>query len=1670
VAPATAVSLILSLGPAPLGTVPDVVGQPQASAEADIVAAQFAVGGIGARHDATAAFGVVLSQSPAAGSQATPGSAVDLVISLGRPPGTLDLDGDGYTGDGGDCNDSDAAINPGAIDVPGDGIDQNCNGADSIGGDTTPPTAAIASPADLAEVTMPTDIVGTATDDHFLRYTLTVAEVDSSATTTIGAGTTAVTGGVLGRLDPTLLENGLYRVRLVVEDVNGQRAVNERVYRVEGTGKVGHFRLSFTDLSVPVAGVPVTVTRTYDSRVRSARDFGFGWSLELKTGTYRHNRTPGEGWIIQDQPFLGGSLPCIGGSQETRSHLTEVRLSDRESYRFALEVTNGSLGITGACEGTASFRFVDGSRPGATLEILGSTGVIYLRGGDDVVLDMDAFLAGTSVAYNPARVRLTLPDGTQVDLERGAGVTRIADLNGRELLLTPQGLVHSSGRSIRFSRDASHRITRITDPRGESLDYGYDAAGDLTTFVDQAGHQTTFAYDTTHRLTEIRDALGRVSRSEYDADGRLVAVIDPTGNRTSFTHDLDTRTETITDRLGHQTVLEYDARGNVVRRVDPLGQVSIFTYDARDNRLTETDALGHTRSFTYDTRDNVVTVTDPLSHTTTFTYNARNRVLTVSDARGGVTEFAYDSRDNVVLEVDATGSRTTHTYDASGNRTSTTDPTGARWAFAYDAAGQVIRTTTPVGQVRDMARDANGNVTREARPTDVSGATEIATTTFTYDALNRRTRIINAGGAQHSISYTAAGQAATQTDAAGGVTTFSYDDQDRLVRTLYPDGTSDTASYDAEGRRTAITDRSGRTTQFAHDALGRRVTTTYADDASTQAVYDAAGRQTSAIDELGRVTTFTYDAAGRRTGTRDPLGVLTGLAYDQTGRVVSSTDGNGRITTFEYDAEGRPTRTIFADGTSAAGTYDAAGRLVSQTDPAGNVTRFEYDARGALTRVIDPLNHATSYAYNDLDKRVSQTDALGNVTRFAYDRLGRLIQTTLPLGQTETRAYDVAGRLIALRDFNGALTTYTYDAMFRMTGRTLPEGETHRFTFTPTGLIANLSDRTGTTTFSYDLRDRPTLARGPDGAEIRYAYDAAGHRTDVTTPGGSVAYGYDLAGRLTQVTDMEGRQSTFAYDAGGNLTTLAYPNGIEARYEYDGVNRLTDLTHRRGATTLRSFRYSLGPVGNRTRVVEDTGRTVDYAYDGLFRLTAETVSVPGQPPTSLVYSYDAAGNRVSQTGAAGTVTYVYDANSRLIQSGGQTFTYDANGNLLATQGAGGLTTYAYDGMHRLMRATVGGTTTESAYNALGHRVRTTDATGVTQYLIDPFGAQALSQVLRETTPTGAADYVRGGQTLLSMHRPTGTSFYLHDGHASTRMLADPAGVITDRYDYDSFGNVVARQGTTPNEFLFAGQRLDSQLGFYDLRARLYDPLAGRFTSRDPFAGNVFDPGSLHPYTYAHNDPVNRSDPSGQFTLLETMTVSASVGILAGYAYAAQNYYYYRSAELAFEVGVDAAFSYGSLAMDAVGAGALIRTVGKEIVLAVAKVMAGKTVVNQTGRNAGKSIAQRLTDQLENVLCRTNNIKKCGLEVVSVAEAEGKIAKSIAEESAQLELQEARALAREAAEQAATKKFLQQQGVKGAENVTATISEVRDVSVAATGGAVRTVVAWWMKKVKGFFSN
>jgi RHS repeat-associated protein len=123
-------------------------------------------------------------------------------------------------------------------------------------------------------------------------------------------------------------------------------------------------------------------------------------------------------------------------------------------------------------------------------------------------------------------------------------------------------------------------------------------------------------------------------------------------------------------------------------------------------------------------------------------------------------------------------------------------------------------------------------------------------------------------------------------------------------------------------------------------------------------------------------------------------------------------------------------------------------------------------------------------------------------------------------------------------------------------------------------------------------------------------------------------------------------------------------------------------------------------------------------------------------------------------------------------------------------------------------------------------------------------------------------YVLGGSGLIAQKHGSNVSYVSPDALGSTRTLTNAAGNITDTYTYEAFGEVLSQTGTTDTNYLYAGQQFDEVTQLYSMRARYYDPNAGRFLARDTWAYNFQNPVELNRYVYAMGNPVTYTDPSG----------------------------------------------------------------------------------------------------------------------------------------------------------------------------------------------------------------
>ncbi len=645
--------------------------------------------------------------------------------------------------------------------------------------------------------------------------------------------------------------------------------------------------------------------------------------------------------------------------------------------------------------------------------------------------------------------------------------------------------------------------------------------------------------------------------------------------------------------------------------------------------------------------------------------------------------------------------------------------------------------------------------------------------------------------------------------------------------------------------------------------------------ATTSYTYYNDGRKATSTDPNQNTWHYNYDPAGRLMSTVDAQNNTTQYAYDDAGNQIQITDPKGHVTKQQYDARRRLTTTTYDDKTTTEYSYDGPGNLTGVTDQANNTVNYTYDYSNQLRSVIQTASpnpqNTTAYQYDADGNLTNLTDANSHTTLNGFDFLNQLNLEAMPAGQQQTRTYDAAGNLQTLTDYNGKTTTYTYDTLNRLLSRTPDPTLTdtpESFTYTATGKRATMTDASGTTIYTYDAQDRLQTKATPEGT-LTYTYDAAGNVVSMTSSnanGVSVAYTYDSLNRLATVVDnrlpVGQNTTTYSYDPASNLATVAYPNGLQSQFTYDTLNRLTAMNAAKA-----SYGYTLSPTGNRTGAVESSGRTLNWSYDGIYRLTNETISLdPHSINGSVGYGLDPVGNRQSQTSSIagiGTGSFTYDPDDRL-----NTETYDANGNTLTSGGK----TFAYDFENRLESMTEGTVAVTIQYDADGNRVAKTANGVTTRYLVDDLNPTGYAQVVEEVTGGAVTRQYTYGLQRISQNQQLSSawtpSFYGYDGGGSVRLLTDATGTVTDTYDYNTWGNEVNTTGSTPNAHLYRGEEYDSDLGSYYLRARYFNPVAGRFLTRDSRDAELLDPTTFHRYLYAAGDPVNRRDPTGHGAVMD----------------------------------------------------------------------------------------------------------------------------------------------------------------------------------------------------------
>jgi len=831
---------------------------------------------------------------------------------------------------------------------------------------------------------------------------------------------------------------------------------------------------------------------------------------------------------------------------------------------------------------------------------------------------------------------------------RGANDTSVAattrfvyDANGNQIREHDDDLDVDTGDSPNtYTYDLFDRMTGVTDELSNTGDIVYDRAGFVSQQVSRGPDtgassipevlsETFYEYDEIGRLFQIDrahfDAVGETALADGLLSPPVANVPSRTANLNSsvFIYDADDRTTTVIDDNLHSAAFAYDAADRLTQSNDPRGNIRILRYDADgqviDEQEQEVADVGAgqayiSRTFVDELGRPIVEVS-PLGNSTRFLYDSRGNTLQAADAQADSTgnASALDAYAEHLfnaswpdIAVSGRGNRTVNTFDGASRLTSrvmhrTSDGTGNGSALdtitvslGYDAASRLISQT-----------DSNANQTR-----------------YAYDALSRRTAIINADATQRLFFYDRASNLRHVRDERGVVTRYTVDKLGRRTETTIqnlPPGagqiTYELYEYDGLSRMTRG-ENNHSILSPRYDSLGPVIR----EDQTINVGTDRLLKTDPFTSTVQKVVTASFDGVGNRTQIVYSGGTVVNETYDQDDRRKLVKDGATTVAEYMYIGSGR--------------------RLLERRLPQGAVTLYRtYDGDRRVTRhdqrrTTDSMRIAGfSYAYDRMGNRwyertitnnTNPSEAMGSGEAYAYDSVYRMLDyyegvpsASLDLLQNNTPRWGASITYATYRRYDldavgNRLQTQAngvVDVVYALNG---DDFKTNQYTFTNDTFqhydAAGDLLQDGNATFFYDSSDE--LVQSLQAVDTRYRHDVLGRRVSKRTASGNFpgwSYGhsvfihfgpqlieeYDAAGafrkewlygvdvdepirqRAPDYADINGNGNTtelvalyYLTNSLGTVVALTDGTGVaRERYVYDVWGTIRDVVDKNGAST-----------------------------------------------------------------------------------------------------------------------------------------------------------------------------------------------------------------------------------------------------------------------------------------------------------------------------------------------------------------------------------------------------------------------------------------------------------------------------------------------------------------------
>ncbi|MDX3314913.1 RHS repeat-associated core domain-containing protein [Streptomyces sp. ME08-AFT2] len=1027
----------------------------------------------------------------------------------------------------------------------------------------------------------------------------------------------------------------------------------------------------------------------------------------------------------------------------------------------------------------------------------------------------------------------------------------------------------------------------VNDPWSARTAIQHKSYADVEAYYIRTGTTATHTYLTvpkswrTAKTTAHYDAYGMVSKTDHAGDTAKSG--DESCTRTWYARNdavginsLVSRSRTVGRTCGTaETDLTLpansDTRGDVLSDTATVYDNSAATGWTADQTPTKGEASWQGRATGYP-----ATVTGGERHPTGWqrtakaSFDALGRTLAVTDAGGSTTSTAFTPTGpgmvtrtivtnvkgyRVVSYLDAVRGIPLRTYDANLQKTEQT----------YDGLGRLTAVWLP-DRSKDGGQTPSSSfkyvMERGKAPSIATSSVKSSDTVITtYEIFDSLLRPL-----QTQKPTPVGGRLLT--DARYDSRGLSYESYAGIFdSTTAPNGTYTRAEYgEAPKQHLTVFDGAGRATTstfLVYGATKWSTTSSYTGDSTATSAVSGGKATRDVTDVLGRAVE-RREYAGTTPTDPDYGGASPGTPYTKT--------------VFGFTRDGRPAEMTGPDNAKWSVGYDLFGRQTSSTDPVAGKTTTGYTPLDQVDRTEDAEGRKLLYGYDELGRRSAmwtgtKTDATKLVS-WTYDGLakGLLDSATRYDGGLTGKAYSKAVlaydafyrvtkselRLDAndpLVKAGAARTSYTFESAFNLDGTlqysTEPAAgglaqESINYKYTPTGQITDVSGTAGyLQAASYSSLGQPQqLTLGVSAAAVaKKAY--LNNEFEAGTDRITRSY------LTTQTTPYKPQDLSYSYDQAGNVIKVSDTPALDATsktdsqcFTYDGHRRLTeawtpatdDCTSKTlgGAAPYRSA-YTYNHAGLRTTetqtTVGGTSSTTNYCYNDASRHQILTATAGAScTGAAAEYEYDKTGNTTKRPGTDGSQALTWNAEARLHgTTEGSTKTdylYDADGSLLVRRAIGDGESVLYLGA-----------------TEIHHKVT---------------GSTSKTWATRHYGLVGGAGAVRSNESGTQQ-----VSFLMGNHHGTSGLALDATSQSVTRRYTSPFG--AARggaAGTWPDDKRFLGATADVSTGLTHLGAREYDPRIGRFISIDPVL-EITDAQTLNGYSYASNNPVTYSDPTGR---------------------------------------------------------------------------------------------------------------------------------------------------------------------------------------------------------------